>query len=481
MSLDEKMINQIVETVVKKLSATEGDILDNKKSLPAGPSVQDGVFQEMDDAITAASKAQKELMKIPIADREKIINAIRDVGRTHAEEYAQKEFEETGLGKVSDNKLKIMAASSVIGIEDLVPEVFTGDLGITILERIPYGVIASINPITNGSPSIIFNAIMMLSGGNTIINNPHPKTKKVSAKVIQDINQAVVKAGGPANTVCCLVDPTVPSAQHLMTHPMVKLIAVTGGHGVVSFATSTGKKVIAGGPGNPPVVVDETADLDRAAQCIIEGASFSNCTPCASEKEIFVVDSVADKLKELLVKYGAYEISASQGKELMKHVFKEIKGPGEPGVINMDLIGKPPQYILKTIDLDVDSETKIVILETDKDHPLILTEQIMPVLPLIRCKNADEAINLGIKAEQGLGHSIVMHSTDLNNLTQMSSRADVCAFVKNGSSLAGVGVKGEGFISFHVSTDGEGHTRPRTFSRIRRCVMTNDFRLRYGG
>jgi propionaldehyde dehydrogenase len=481
MSIDEKMINQIVETVVKKLSENPVVINHNTDSPNTGPLVKDGVFQEMDDAIKAARTAQEELMKISLADRENIIQAIRDVGLAHAQEYAQMEWEETGLGKVVDNKLKIKSSCSVIGIEDLASEVFTGDQGITILERIPYGVIASINPITNGSPTIIFNAIMMLAGANTVINNPHPKTKQVSAKTIRDINQAVVKAGGPPNTVCCLEEPTVPSAQYLMTHPAVKLIAVTGGHGVVKFATGTGKKVIAGGPGNPPVVVDETADLDRAAHCIIEGASFSNCTPCASEKEIFVVASVADKLKELLIKYGAYEISAAQGKDLMKHVFKEIKGPGEPGIINMDLIGKSPEFILKTIGLDVKPDTKIIILETDKTHPLIFTEQIMPVLPLIRCKDSNEAIHLGLQAEQGLGHTIVMHSNDLNNLSQMSAKADVCAFVKNGSSLAGVGVKGEGFISFHVSTDGEGHTRPRTFSRMRRCVIANDFRLRYGG
>jgi acyl-CoA reductase-like NAD-dependent aldehyde dehydrogenase len=164
----------------------------------------------------------------------------------------------------------------------------------------------------------------------------------------------------------------------------------------------------------------------------------------------------------------------------MKHIFKEIKKPGEPGVINMDFIGKPPSFILKAIGLEVAPETKIVVLETNRDHPLVWTEQIMPVLPFIRCKNADEAITQGIEAEQGLGHTIVMHSNDLNNLSKMASRADACAFIKNGSSLAGVGVTGEGYTSFHVSTDGEGHTRPRHFTRIRRCVIANDFRLRFG-
>ena len=368
-----------------------------------------------------------------------------------------------------------------MGIEDLVSEAYIGDKGATIIERIPVGVIASVNPITNGSPTILFNAIMMMAGANAIINNPHPKTKVVSARVIRDLNKAIVGAGGPQNCVCCLEEPSVPSAQYLMTHPSIRMIAVTGGHGVVAFATQTGKRVIAGGPGNPPVVVDETADLDRAARSIIEGASFSNCVACASEKEIFVVQSVADRLKELLKKYGAYEIMRIQGEELEKHIFKEIKEPGEPSVINMEYIGKSPSFILQAIGLEVGPEAKIVILETDKDHPLVWTEQIMPVLPLVRCRDANEAIEWAIAAEQGNGHTMAIHSNNLENIRKMANRARCASFVKNGAcGLASVGVTGEGYVSFHIATNGEGHTRPRMFTLVRRCVMTDDFRYRPG-
>jgi aldehyde dehydrogenase len=483
MKLDEKLVTQIVEAVVTRLAESGVELVTDNASQAASSgrlAVVDGVFKEMEDAILAAEAAQREFMALPLGVREKIIQAIRDLGMAHVQEYGRLEFEETDLGNVEDNVKKITASCRVMGMEDLTPEVFVGDLGVTLIERIPYGVIASVNPVTNGVPTILFNAIMMLAGGNTVINNPHPKTKGVSAKAVRDINAAIVKAGGPPNCISCLEEPSVPSAQYLMTHPKIKLIAVTGGHGVVQFASRTGKRVIAGGPGNPPVVVDETADLDHAARCIIEGASFCNCMPCASEKEIFVVHTVADRLKDALKKHGAHEITREQGEALTKQIFKEVKGPGEPGVINMDFIGKPPSFILRAIGLEVGPEAKIVILETDKDHPLVWTEQIMPVLPLVRCKDADEAIRLGVAAEQGLGHTIVMHSTDLNNLSKMASRADACAFVKNGSSLAGVGVRGEGYTSFHIATDGEGHTRPRMFTRIRRCAISNDFRLRYG-
>jgi propionaldehyde dehydrogenase len=343
------------------------------------------------------------------------------------------------------------------------------------------GVVASINAVTNAAPGIVHNAIMMLAGGNTVVINPHPKTKTISARVVKDLNRAIRAAGGPADCLTTVMEPDIPTAQYLMTHPLINMIAVTGGHRVVEFATKTGKRVLAGGPGNPPVVVDETADLDHAARCIIRGASFSNCTPCSSEKEIFVVDAAADALKELLIRYGAYELSADQGEALVREIFKEIHPGREPGVINMDYIGKPPHVILKrAIGLDIPPETKIAVLETDKEHPLVWTEQIMPILPFVRCRNAKEAMDIGVAAERGLRHTIVFHSNDLHNMAYMSSIADASQFVKNASSIGGLGVEGEGFKSLHIATGGEGLARPSTFTLIRRCVMKDDFRYRFG-
>lgn len=481
MNLDEKVISQIVETVVRRLSENKFEIAGREDIPAAEPAIKDGIFKEMEEAIRAAETAQKKLLALPLAVRDTIIQSIRDVGLANAEEYARMELEETGLGTVADNVKKNQSACQVPGMEDLVPEVYTGDRGVTIIERIPVGVVASVNPVTNAAPTILFNAIMMLAGGNAVVNNPHPRTRLVSALVIRDLNEAIIEAGGPPNGICCIEEPSVASSQQLMTHPVIGLIAVTGGHGVVAFATQTGKRVIAGGPGNPPVVVDETADLSRAARCIIEGAAFSNCIACASEKEIFVVESVADHLKEHLKLYGAYEITRDQGEELTKHIFKEVRGPGEPSVINMDYIGKSPGFILRAIGLEVGPEAKIVILETDKDHPLVWTEQIMPVLPLVRCRDADQAIRWAIAAEQGNGHTMAIHSNNVNNIRKMAARAKCAAFVKNGScGLASVGVSGEGYVSFHIATNGEGHTRPRVFTLVRRCVLTEDFRYRFG-
>ncbi len=481
MKLNEKLVNQIVETVVSRISADETGISVEEDRRSLGSGINDGVFQNMDHAVEAAKIAHRELMALPLTVRKSIIQSIRDTGSANAEEYANMEFLETSLGTVEDNIKKNLSSCRVPGMEDLAPEVYTGDKGVTIIERLPVGVIASVNPITNGAPTILFNTVMMLAGGNTVVNNPHPKTKVVSARVVRDLNKSVIGAGGPPNCVCCIEEPSVSSAQQLMTHPGVRMIAVTGGHGVVSFATQTGKRVIAGGPGNPPVVVDETADLVRAARCIVEGASFSNCMACASEKEVFVDQSVADRLKEQLKLYGAYEITRSQGEELVKQIFTEIKGAGEPGVINMDYIGKTPSFILRSIGLEVSSEVKIIILETDKDHPLVWTEQIMPVIPIVRCRNVDQAIEWAIAAEQGNGHTLAIHSKCIDNTRKMANLVKCAAFVINGScGLASVGISGEGYISFHIATNGEGQTRPRIFTLIRRCVLIEDFRYRYG-
>ncbi len=476
MNIERKQLESVVEKVLEELSATG-----QNPSSTGTTGIMDGVFKEMEDAIMAAVDAHQNLINLPVAVREKIVQAIRDVGWANREEYGHMELEEADLGAAEGTVLKLETACGVPGIEDLTPEVYTGDRGITVIERIPIGVIASINAVTNAAPGIIHNGIMMLAGGNTVVNNPHPKTKIISARVIRDVNKAIINAGGPPNCMTTVEEPDVPTAQFLMTHPKVNMIAVTGGHRVVEFATKTGKRVIAGGPGNPPVIVDETADLDNAAQCIIRGASFSNCTPCSSEKEILVVESVADQLKKLLIKYGAYELNAEQGEALMKEIFKEIIPGRVPSIINMDHIGKPAAVILKrTIGLDVPAETRIAILETDKEHPLIWTEQIMPILPFVRCRDAEEAMTMGVAAEQGMRHTIVFHSNNLKNLARMSSMADASQFVKNGSSIGGIGVEGEGFKSLHIATGGEGLTRPRIFTIVRRCVLTDDFRYRFG-
>jgi propionaldehyde dehydrogenase len=472
MNLDVKQIDAIVEKIVARLSK-----LEPKSSTTVEPG--DGIFQNIDEAVRAAHHSQRDLVEhTSIEKRQEIIEVIRKVARDNAREWAQMELIEAEMGRFEDKIKKIIASSMVPGMEDLQTIAYSGDRGMTIIERAPYGVIASINPITNSVPTILFNNIMMIAGGNSVVHNPHPRSKVCSAKAIQAFNRAIKNIGGPPHLITAIVEPTIESAQALMKHPLVKLLVVTGGHGVIQAAQQSGKKVIAGGPGNPPVVVDETADLEKAAKFIIEGASFENDTPCASEKEIIVVESVADELKAQLKRNGAYEINPNQLEQLVSKVFREVRGPGKAGLINYEYIGKDAKVLLGLIGIKVANDVKIVIAETDRNHPLVWTEQSMPLLPFVRVKDAEEAMDFAIEVEQGFGHTIVIHSMDMERLSRMSRRVDAAVLVKNGSSLAGVGVEGEGFISFHIATGAEGHTSPTLFTRPRRCCMVDFFRLK---
>jgi acyl-CoA reductase-like NAD-dependent aldehyde dehydrogenase len=318
----------------------------------------------------------------------------------------------------------------------------------------------------------------MVAAGNGVVFNVHPSAKKVSIKNIHLINWAIVEAGGPANLVATIVNPTVESAQELMKHPRVRLLVITGGAAVVKEAMHSGKRAICAGPGNPPVVVDETADLTKAAKDIVFGSSFDNNLICTDEKEVFAVNGIANQLIQAMTKNQAVLLTPVQLKQLDRVIFTQINGPGKPGVIDRSLIGKNASVILSKIGLKVEDKIRSVIVEVESDHPLVWTEQMMPVMPVVRVNNADEAIDLALKAEHGFGHTASMFSKNIDNLSRMAREINCSIFVKNGPTLAGLGYGGEGFSSFTIaSPTGEGLTRPFSFTRERRCVLVDHFRI----
>jgi acyl-CoA reductase-like NAD-dependent aldehyde dehydrogenase len=318
----------------------------------------------------------------------------------------------------------------------------------------------------------------MVAAGNGIIFNVHPAAKKVSIKNIHLINWAIVEAGGPANLVTTIVNPTIESAQELMKHPRVRLLVITGGAAVVKEAMHSGKRAICAGPGNPPVVVDESADITKAARDIVFGSSFDNNLICTDEKEVFAVASIANQLMQSMIRNQAVLLTPVQLKQLERAIFTKTSGPGKPGMIERSFIGKNPSFILSKIGLKVEDKIRSVIVEVDRDHPLVWTEQMMPVMPVVKVKNADEAIDLALRAEHGFGHTASMFSRNIDNLSRMAREINCSIFVKNGPTLAGLGYGGEGFSSFTIaSPTGEGLTRPFSFSRERRCVLVDHFRI----
>lgn len=466
----EQNIRQLVEEVIKSMNLPTANVKKDAKL---------GVYSNLNDAIEASDIAFKEFNKVTLETRKKIIANIRKTCMEYRELLSKMAWEETGLGRWEDKVIKNeLGINKTPGVEDVVPETFTDDHGLTLVERAPYGVIGSITPSTNSTITVISNAIGMLAAGNAVVFNPHPSAKKVSAAIISLLNNAIIEAGGPVNLVTCIDEPTIESAKALMAHKKIAIMVVTGGPAVVKTAMNSGKKVIGAGPGNPPVVVDETANIAKAAKDIVDGASFDNNVICICEKEVIVVESVADRLKEEMKKNGAYELTGDQIKQITALVISDPGRPGHEGAANKNYVGKNADFIAKGIGLTVPASTRLLICEVDKDHPLVWTEQLMPVMPIVRVKDVDTAIDLAVACEHGFRHTAMMHSLNIEKLSKMAKIMNCSIFIKNGPSYAGLGFGGAGFASFTIaSPTGEGVTRARTFTRERRCTLVDYLRI----
>lgn len=480
-NLTEQEIDLIAQRIVADLTGrggATGGKPEKASSIPSSTG-EIGIFSTIEDAVKAASVAFCQYDQMGLKKRNEIIASVRQSMRQHGEALARMAWEETGLGRFEDKVLKNqLVTEKTPGTEDLVPVAITGDNGLMLMELAPYGVIGAITPTTNPTSTIINNTIGMLAAGNSIVFNVHPNAKRCSCYNVAIINKAIVAAGGPRNLITCVSNPTVESAQALMKHPAVRLVVVTGGGGVVHAAMSSGKRAICAGPGNPPTVVDETADIDKAARDIVFGASFDNNIICADEKECLAVSSIADKLIKAMTYNGALLVTKEQLPALEKVVFKKTYGPRQEADIDRSLIGKNASVILQKAGIRCDDSVRLGIVEVDHDHPLLWTEQMMPIFPITRVRDADEGIDFALQLEHPRRHSVSMHSDNLSNLSRMARECDASIYVKNGPMLAGLGYGGEGYTSFTIaSPTGEGMTSAKSFSRWRRCTLVGAFRI----
>ncbi len=476
MNLDEAQIRSIVEEVVRTV-ASGRTASPSRTAAATGSDGEDGLFERLDDAIDAATVAQNALEAMSLEDRRKIIAAIRKEAVAHAEGLAQATLDETGMGRLDHKIAKFDVVTRLTpGVEDLEPTAWTGDHGLTVVEMAPFGVVAAVTPSTHPVPTIVNNAISLIASGNSAVFAPHPGAKVVSARGIQILNRAIVSAGGPPNLLAAVHEPSIQTAQALFTHPKIDLLLVTGGPGVVHAAMQAPKRAICAGPGNPPVVVDETADIDKAAVSIIQGAAFDNNILCIGEKEVYAVQPIAGELKRCLLQNGCVELDRAQADALAKEVFV-VDDKGEP-VVCRNYVGRSPQVLAESIGLTVPADTQLLIAEVEHNHPFVQHEQMMPFVPLVRAPDVLTAIDMAIEAEHGYYHTAVMHSKNVENMTIMARKCRCTIFVKNGPSSAGLGVGGEGYTSFSIATPtGEGCTSARTFTRQRRCALIDYFRI----
>jgi propionaldehyde dehydrogenase len=469
MNINKTVIEELVKKIVMEMNEDKNE---DKKEL-----YSDGIFEEMDDAIEAAFIGQKKLVGCSMKRRSEFVNVIKKaLGKeSNILKISKLGVEETGMGKYEHKIIKNrLAVEKTPGTEDLVTEAMTGDDGLTLVELSPFGVIGAITPTTNPSETIICNTIGMIAAGNSVVFSPHPRAKQTSLATIGIINEALKKVGAPENLVVMVREPSIEKAGIMMNHEKVRMLVATGGPGVVKSVLSTGKKAIGAGAGNPPAVVDETANIEKAAKDIIDGCSFDNNLPCIAEKEVIAVDSIADYLILNMKRNGGYELTD-------KAKINELRGLviNDKGKPVTSFVGKSANYILEKIGMDVKEEVKAIIFEAEKSDLFVVEELMMPILPIVRVDNVDEAIELAVKVENGNRHTAIMHSKNVDKLTEMGKKIQTTIFIKNGPSYAGIGVGGEGYTTFTIAgPTGEGLTSAKTFARKRRCVLVGGFDIK---
>ncbi|WP_447722888.1 aldehyde dehydrogenase family protein [Edwardsiella tarda] len=433
-----------------------------------------GIFADVDAAIAAAQHAFLRYQQCPLKTRSAIIAALRTELAPHLPTLAAESVAETGMGNQRDKLLKNEAAlTNTPGIEDLTTTALTGDGGMVLFEYSPFGVIGAVAPSTNPTETVINNSISMLAAGNSVYFSPHPGAQVVSRKLIAWIEDIAFRCSGIHNLVVTVAESTFAATQQMMAHPQIALLAITGGPAIVTLAMKSGKKVIGAGAGNPPCIVDESADWVKAAEDIVNGAAFDYNLPCIAEKSLIVVAAIAESLIQQMQRVGAQLLTPADTDRL-----RAVCLPGRQA--NKSLVGKSPETLLRAAGLAVpDKAPRLLLAEVTADDPWVTCEQLMPLLPLVRVADFNQALTLALKVEAGLHHTAIMHSQNVSRLNLAARLLQTSIFVKNGPSYAGIGVGGEGFTTFTIATPtGEGTTSARTFARSRRCVLTNGFSIR---
>ncbi|MFI5363101.1 MAG: aldehyde dehydrogenase [Elusimicrobiota bacterium] len=479
-------IARVIAEVLKRLEKEElGGVLTAPapaSSPVARPTGCGGVVHPtVDAAVQSARKAQLIFQDLGLEVRREVIRAMRKAAIANAERLAKLAVSETGLGRWEDKVQKnLVCATRTPGVEDLVSRAYTGDKGLTLVEYAPYGVVSAITPSTNPAATIINNAISILSAGNSVVFAPHPASFKTCVETMSLLCEAAQAAGGPPGLIATFDKPSQENTKNLLAHPDTRVNMVTGGPAIVKVAMTVGKtcKTIAAGPGNPPVVVDDTAVFPKCAEDIIFGASFDNNVLCTAEKEVIVTEAAKSRFLDAMRRdRRAFELNPAQTDQLTKLVIKEGGRGCKDPVLNRDFVGKDAAVLARGIGLSVPEGTRLLWAEVPNDHTLVWTEQLMPFLPVTVARDVDAAIALAVAAEGGHRHTAAMHSTHVGNLTKMARAMQCSIYVKNAPTLYGLGL-GEGYATMSIGTPtGDGLTKTSHFARPLHCSLVGYFRI----
>jgi aldehyde dehydrogenase len=473
MQVTDDLVRNVVSQVLAQMRGGKAPPANGRN----GKAGRRGVFGDVNAAVAAAVEAQREFERRGLNDRRKAVDCIRRICRDRAEELGRDELEETRIGRLPHKVEKLtVIAERIPGVEWLKTEAYSGENGIALIDYAPFGVIGAVTPVTHSLPTLACNAINMLAAGNAVVINPHPSGARIACKGVGLFNEAIAQAIGIDNLITIIEQPTLESAQAIFDHRDVRMLCVTGGPAVGRAALRSPKRAVVAGPGNPPVVVDETADLDNAARSIVLGAAYDNNLLCIGEKEVFAVASVFDELMAAVARCKAVRLDARQVEALTKAAF--VLGDDKKPHVNKDLIGKDAAVLAERAGVKVPADTELLFGETDENNPFVPEEQMMPFVPFVRVPDVDTGIELARKHEHGFKHTAVIHSRNVETITRMGRELDVTLFVQNGPSTAGLGSGGEGYLSFSIATPtGEGVTTPLTFTRQRRSTTVGSMRV----
>ena len=472
MAVDENKIASIVKSVLENM---EKESLSSETEKNISKEGKRGIFSELESAVSAAVKAQNEYKEVSKEKRRELIEAVRNISVDNAERLGRMAVDITGLGRWQDKKDKIINSATLTpGLEDIKTEVLDGDQGVTLIEKVPVGFVVLIAPTTHPIAQIVNHAICMLAAGNSTFICPHPRAQEVTREIIRLINDAIEEAGGPKNLVVALDRVSLEIVETVVKHPETDMIMAAGGPAVVEMALTSGKKAIAAGPGNPPVLVDETANIAKAAEDIVNGAVFDNNILCIAEKEIFAVNSIADQLLKELEKNNFYVLKGDEINKVTELVVKD-KDHANP-----DYVGKDAELILKDAGINVSGEIRGAVMDVSFDHPLVMIEQMLPVLPLVRVNSYAEGLDKSLVAEQHFGHTAMFHSNNLERIADFSRKMEVTISVINGPSYAGLDVEGDSNYTHSIAEPTfEGICTPENYTREIRTSICGGIQFSY--
>ncbi|MHB1376701.1 MAG: aldehyde dehydrogenase family protein [Candidatus Humimicrobiaceae bacterium] len=389
---------------------------------------------------------------------DKVVEAMALAGIKESERLARLAVEETGYGIVEDKIIKNIFASRDVyeSIKDLkTAGVISRDNVKKIIEIAhPMGVVAAITPTTNPTSTVIFKALICVKSRNAVVFAPHPHAVRCSFEAARVMAEAAVSAGAPAGLISCMYTLTLEGTKELMASKNVAIILATGGPAMVKSAHSYGKPALGVGPGNTPVYVDKSADIEKAAKDIISSKSFDNGVICASEEAVIVHKDVEGQLRNMMIKNGAYFLSESEIEKAGKVL---VKGNS----MNAEMVGKSVQIIADAAGINVPAGTKLLVgqlLGVGPQYPLS-REILSPIVAyyiadnwIEGCERCLELINFG-----GVGHTMVIHSMDEEVITEFAHRKPVFRFLVNTPASQGaVGITTSLSPSLTLSTGAWG-------------------------